>query len=124
MAADRMKRILAVLALSLPLVAHSAAPPKDVAVGNYATNQVYVSKGGDDTTANIGRIDLPFLTISNAVQAAVAPAVVKVAPGLYNESVILRDSVNIEMPSGVIVSQSVNGLAILFDEMGRESCRE
>lgn len=110
-----MKRILAMLVSSVSLAAHSAAPPKYVAVGNYATNQVYVSKGGDDSTAHIGRIDLPFLTISNAVQAAVAPAVVKVAPGVYNESVILRNGINIEAPSGVIVSQSVTGLPVFFD---------
>jgi len=105
--------ILASLIASASLQA--AAPPKYVAVGNYATNTTYVSKGGNDTTAAIGRIDLPFLTISNAVQASLAPAEVKVAPGLYNESVILKNGVNLNMPSGVIVSQSVVGLAVLFD---------
>lgn len=79
------------------------------------SNVTYVTKNGNDGTGIISRPDKPFLTISNAVQASPSGFTVKVAPGLYNESVILKNGVNISAPSGVIVSQSVSGLPVFFD---------
>ena len=79
------------------------------------TNVLWVTKNGNDTTGTPGQPARPYLTISNAVQAGVKPAIVKVAPGVYNESVILRDGIHLEMASGVIVSQSVAALPVFFD---------
>jgi hypothetical protein len=108
-----MKRILTLTFLFCCLGLRAANPSFTDLL---QTNITWVAKNGNDTTGRPGQPAKPYLTLSNAVQASLAPAIVKVAPGLYNESVLLKNGVNLEMPSGVIVSQSVAAIAVLFDD--------
>jgi len=64
-------------------------------------NCVWVTPGGDDTNAD-GTAGLPFATIQNAVDFAVAPQFVCVAAGSscgssnwYNEDVAMRDGIHV-----------------------------
>jgi len=108
-----MKHLLTFLFLLSSMLGLSAANPSFTDL--LQTNITWVAKNGNDSTAKISQPAKPFLTISNAVQATVAPGEVRVALGLYNESVILKNGVNLNMPSGVIVSQSVSTLPVFFD---------
>lgn len=78
------------------------------------TNVTWVAKNGDNTTGTPGNFARPYLSISNAVQASPAGTLVVVEPGVYNESIRLKNMVNLYMPSGVIVTQSVN-LPVIID---------
>lgn len=108
-----MKRLLAFFIWLLAIAVNAANPSF---VDLVQTNILWVAKNGNDSTAKPGNPALKYLTISNAVQAAVKPALVKVAPGVYNESVMLRDRIDLEMPSGVIISNNQATLPILFDD--------
>jgi hypothetical protein len=52
-------------------------------------NTLFVMKNGNDTTAKVGRFDLPYLTIQAAVTAAGDTDLIIVYPGTYNEAVIM-----------------------------------
>lgn len=108
-----MKHILTILFSILSACGLRAANPSFPDL--VQTNFLWVAKNGNNSTAKPGSPALKYASISNAVQAAVAPATVLVAPGLYNESIILRNGINLDMPSGVIVSQSVASIPLLTD---------
>lgn len=106
-------RHLAILSFFFLLTSLNAANPSFVDL--VQTNLLWVAKNGNNSTANPGSPALKYSSISNAIQAAVSPALVIVDPGVYNESIILRNGIDLDMQSGVIISQSVASLAVVFD---------
>lgn len=58
------------------------------------SNTVFVSKGGNDSTAQRCRLDLTFLTCAAAVSAANAGDTVYVWPGAYEGTNLLKNGVN------------------------------
>ncbi len=50
------------------------------------TNILYVSKGGNNTTAQPNRLDKPYLTLTAAQAAWTSGSTIQVLPGTYNEA--------------------------------------
>lgn len=108
-------KLLLTLLFSLLAVTGWAANPSFTDI--LQTNILWVAKNGNNSTAKPGSPALKYLTISNAVQAAVKPAVVRVAPGVYNESVNLKDGVDIHLEAGAdLFFTSAGSLTTLTDD--------
>lgn len=74
---------------------------------------VYVMKNGSDITGLWERFDKPFLTINAAITAAVwlwawysKVITVKILPGIYTETVVLKTWVHLEFSDGAILDWS------------------
>ncbi len=65
-------------------------------------NVVFVSKNGNDSTGTVGRLDLPFLTVIAAQNAASAGMLVYVFPGTYTDGNLSKDGVNYYFSDGYI----------------------
>lgn len=59
--------------------------------GPQPSTLLWVAPSGNNATAMRGRIDKPFLTINAALAAAVAGDTLLLAPGTYNENVVMPD---------------------------------
>ena len=80
-----------------------------------SSNVTYVAKNGNNGTAIVGDAAWPFLTISNAVQASVSGFTVQVAPGTYNECVLLKNGVNLNLGVAVLEYDANNTLPTITD---------
>lgn len=74
-------------------------------------NTVYVSKNGNDATGQVERLDLPFLTISQAITSAVTFFVGKsnddrvrivVESGYYSENINLQSFIDLDLGDSII----------------------
>ncbi len=75
--------------LVIPLV---STPP---VTSNQPQSYLWVATNGNNSTAQRGRLDLPFQTIQAALNAAQFGDCVIVAPGTYNESVTIPASLSL-----------------------------
>ena len=90
-------------------------------IASLTTNNVlYVAKNGDDATGLADRLDKPFLTVQAAITAASSGDLVYVYPGTYNESIILKDGVNIYLTDGATILN--NALKTVTDNNVAVTC--
>lgn len=81
-----------------------------------ASNSVFVSKSGDDTTGARGDAAKPFLTLLRAKTNALAGDTIFVYPGIYtNHQSLLKSNVHWHFFSGAITT-NINGSSALFDD--------
>jgi len=106
------------------LLAESALQPADVqpvAVEGVLTgNTIWVDAvNGDDATAVVGRQDLPFLTLTDAKDAASAGYTIRVRPGAYvvSESISVN-GVNWHFETGASVLMTTDANGSIFDDGG------
>lgn len=95
------------------LLANSALQPEDVlpvALNGVLTGRtIWVdSVNGDDNTAVVGRQDLPFETIQEAIGAATSGYTVRIRPGAYTGPIVLKNEVNIECDAGVSITAAID----------------
>ena len=70
-------------------------------------NLVWVdAANGNDGTGQLGRLQLPFLTLTAAKAAAVSGDTIVVLPGTYSEKNLVKNGVNWHFFNGAIVNYS------------------
>lgn len=121
-AADPAWSVVETNAFSSSTVAYSQAAVDALFIGiDTFTNVLFVSKSGSDVTGS--RAGQPFLSISNAVAAALPGDLVWVQPGTYFEHNLLKNQVNFRFETGARVvwitpdSTAAAGIG-LFDDRG------
>lgn len=83
-------------------------------------NVLYVAKNGNDGTGTRNKLTSPYLTIQAAITAASSGDMVYVYPGTYNESIVLKNGVNIYFTDGAIISN--NTASIVTDNNVAVTC--
>lgn len=81
-------------------------------------NSLFVAKNGSDATGTRARLDLPFLTITAAVAAALAGDTIIIYPGDYDETDLLKNGVNYFFQSGAQVIYTGVSTTGIFDDKG------
>ena len=99
---------------------HTPAPilnvPFSIAQGIKVDNTVFVMKNGDDALGMRERFDLPFLTVTAALAAAVSGDCVVVYPGTYDENNLLKNEVDQEWLPGAIADYTGADTRAVFDD--------
>ena len=70
---------------------------------------------GNDGTAQRGRMQLPFLTLTAAKAAAQSGDTIVVLPGTYNEKNLAKNGVNWHFFNGAVISYSGSAVSGIFD---------
>ena len=81
----------------------SYAPSAGATLTAYGQTLFVDATNGNDSTALLGRIDLPYKTISASVVAAQTGSTVYVYPGTYNDTNIFKDGVNYYFVNGATI---------------------
>lgn len=92
-------------------------------VDSRLTNQnvLYVSKNGNDTTAQRNNFGRQFLTIGNAKTNSQPGDLIYVSPGTYNETDLLTNMVNYYFAPGAVVQYTGSSSKGIFDDW-RQAC--
>lgn len=85
-------------------------------------NVAWVFKNGNDGTGVVGRLDLPFLTIQAAVTACVAGQNVYVGAGTYDETINLKNGVNIILADCEVTNSAGWAWDIFRDSWAAVTC--